>query len=205
VSDVGLESIKLRLPTIADVPELARMHVASWRETYRGVIADESLDAITPEGFEKFHLRNFAPAAEGGGIADPKRVFWVAVERADESRIVGFSRAGPCRAQSPRGDVLPADVQDRFTAELYAIYLRPEYFGSGVGRMLLAPVLDGLRERGHTSLCVWALTENEIGRRFYERLGGKLEGEAVFTLDGLTYPQVAYGWDHLPTIRHKQT
>jgi GNAT superfamily N-acetyltransferase len=198
-----LDTIRLRLPTIADVPELARMHVASWLATYRAVIADDSLDAITPQGFEQFHIRNFAPASEGGGIADPQRVFLVAVDRADDSRIVGFSRGGPSRAQSPRGDVLPAAVQNAHSAELYAIYLRPEFIGSGLGRMLLGAVLDGLRERAHTSLCVWVLENNAIGRRFYERLGGSLVGEAPFTLDGRTYPQVAYGWPVLPDLHHK--
>ena len=69
---MGIEGVKLRLPTVEDVPELARMHVASWKGTYRGVIADESLEAITPEGFEQFHARNFLPADRGGGIADPE-------------------------------------------------------------------------------------------------------------------------------------
>ncbi|MDQ3983486.1 MAG: GNAT family N-acetyltransferase, partial [Actinomycetota bacterium] len=32
-----------------DAPGIARVHVASWNATYRGVIADEALDGLTEE------------------------------------------------------------------------------------------------------------------------------------------------------------
>lgn len=199
-----LEHILLREPMLADVPELSRMHVASWKIAYRGVIANADLDAITPEDFAKLHSRHLLPQELGGGVADPKVAFLVACEGNVDGveRIAGFGRAGPNRSVSPRGDVLPPSVFERFSAELYGLYLRPEYFGSGLGRMLLGPVVERLRRLGHANLCVWALEHNTIGRRFYERLGGRIVGAAPFTLGACRYTQVAYGWDALPDMHY---
>lgn len=191
-----LSDVFITEPTLPDVPAIARMHVASWMATYRGVISDAQLDTMTPEAFEKFHVLNFKPAEHGGALADPARVYFVARKGSPSGDIIGLVRAGLNRDKSPRNDPVPREVFERFSSELYAIYILPELIGSGLGRRLLAECTRGLISRGHTSLCVWVLDENKIGRRFYERLGGVITGHCDFTLDR-AYPQTAYGWNDL--------
>jgi hypothetical protein len=40
----------IRIATIEDAPELASMHVASWRETYAGILPDVMFSAFSVEG-----------------------------------------------------------------------------------------------------------------------------------------------------------
>jgi len=184
----------VRAATASDAPSIAALHLASWLATYRGICADEFLDSLTAEQFEGYHRPRLQASPEEAA----KAPFIVACDSQDQSTIVGFARGGPTRSKSPTGDPLPAEVIERFSAELYAIYVHPDHLGRGVGRLMFNAAARELRSLGHASLCVWVLSANARARRFYERMGGKLAGESQFTLQGASYPEVAYGWDDLP-------
>ena len=44
--------------------------------------------------------------------------------------------------------------------ELFAIYVDPDYWGSGVGRKLMAAGEERLRELGHVEAILWVLADN---------------------------------------------
>jgi GNAT superfamily N-acetyltransferase len=117
-----------------------------------------------------------------------------AITRTDAHTIIGFARGGPMRTASPTGDAIPAQLAQRFSAELYAIYVHPASLGRGAGRALWDESLDRLRAIGHGNLCVWVLRDNAPARRFYERKGGVPVGQSSITLAGESYEEVAYGW-----------
>jgi ribosomal protein S18 acetylase RimI-like enzyme len=182
-----------RPATIDDVPALAAVHLESWLATYRGIIADDYLDALDRATFEGYHRPRFAGEGQRN---DPNMPFVVACDGAGE--MIGFARGGPTRTTSPTGDPLPGNPQQRFSAELYAIYLLPRYLGCGVGRAMFHQVVRELIELKHRSMCVWVLGTNPLGRRFYERMGGTLlPGESIITLGTAGYPHIAYGWDDI--------
>jgi GNAT superfamily N-acetyltransferase len=54
---------------------------------------------------------------------------------------------------------------------LWKLYVLPEHHGHGIGRRLLAAVIDRGIELGHTRLVVSHVDGNEQGNRFYERNG----------------------------------
>ena len=108
---------------------------------------------------------------------------WVAEEG---RRVLGFAVTGP----SEDADADPG------TAELYAIYLEPGSFGTGVGRRLFAHAVGDVRERGFRTATLWVLESNGQARRFYEVAGWKLDGATTTErIDCLNYPTVRYRTD----------
>ena len=97
-----------------------------------------------------------------------------------EGRIVGFVSVG--RTYDQQGD-----------GELYAIYVHPDRWSSGVGRALIAAGEERLRELGHCDAHLWVLEDNPRARRFYEAAGWSTDGtsrsiEAFgFVLDEVRY------------------
>jgi dipeptidase E len=64
------------------------------------------------------------------------------------------------------------------TGELGACYVRPRWWGTGIGRRLLDRVLDRLRADGHTQVVLYTEERNERPRRVYERAGWVADGHA---------------------------
>jgi GNAT superfamily N-acetyltransferase len=75
-----------------------------------------------------------------------------------DGEIVGFVGVGPSRDEPGEG-------------ELYAIYLDPAHFGTGVGRALMQAAVGRLRELGYAEATLWVLDGNVRAERFY-RLAG---------------------------------
>ena len=147
----------VREASAADAPAIARIHVASWRATYPGIVPRTVLERLSIERREAYWRET---AANPGEL----RV-WVAEV---DGGVVGFASGGPCR-----DDDLGAG-----TGELHAIYLDPAMWGRGVGRALFRHAVADLRRRGFDPLVLWVLTDNRRGRRFYERQGWRPEGGA---------------------------
>ena len=83
-------------------------------------------------------------------------------------------------AQVANGQVLVAELDGRavgFAAvvggELDGLFVEPELWGQGIGRMLVDAATDAARRKG-LALTVVA---NPTARQFYERCGFSLEGE----------------------------
>ena len=76
--------------------------------------------------------------------------------------------------------------------EIDELYLAPEYQGLGFGARLFKAVRNDLRDRGIRRIAVWALTENERARGFYERLGGQPVAETTERIGGAPPRKVAY-------------
>jgi GNAT superfamily N-acetyltransferase len=79
-----------------------------------------------------------------------------------------------------------ASHDDDAAGELFAIYVDPEQWGTGLGRELIAAGEERLRELGHANAILWVLEDNPRARRFYERAGWHPDGAsrsiAIFEL-----------------------
>jgi ribosomal protein S18 acetylase RimI-like enzyme len=152
--------MKVRDATPDDAPGIAAVHVASWNAAYRGVIADEALDALTEERLTgEWRAGIESPDPEGSTIA--------VVE--DGGRVVGYARYGRSRDD----DLDPAGV-----AEVYGFYLHPDVWGLGGGRALMEHVVADLERRGFGDAVLWVVQVNERAQAFHRALGFAPDGRA---------------------------
>jgi GNAT superfamily N-acetyltransferase len=131
-----------------DARGLARVQVASWQAAYPGLIDQGFLDSLD---------------------IDDRTLSWDRILRqtrgkvllTDEQGVVmGFCAVGPA-------------IEDDW-GEVFAIYLDPARWGSGLGRELLAAGEGALAGAGHRRALLWVLDGNIRARAFYERQGWSL-------------------------------
>ena len=137
--------IAVRAATADDVPAIARIHVDAWRAAYRGQIPDSYLDALSVE--ERARMWS-------GALARPAPTKLMVTEP-----LTGFCFYGPSR-----------DKEDG-VAEMYALYVQPDCWRQGAGRLLCEHALADARERECAAVSLWVLKTNQRARSFYERMG----------------------------------
>lgn len=162
-----------------DAAAIARVHVASWRSAYRGLLPADFLASLSQTHYEERWRRT---------LSDSSARIYVA-ENLDE--VVGFASGGPERA----GEL-------GYAGELYAIYILEEAQGRGHGRRLVQAVVGGLRELSIADMIVWVLRDNSAARGFYERLGGAYVRSQPITIGSALLQEVSYGWKSLDDIRY---
>ena len=174
-----LEAFNTRAATSADAPGIARVHVDSWRTTYKGIVADDTLAGLSYERRQQYW---------DGVLENPDPGIGMFVVEGAEG-IVGFAAAGPERG---------GDVTRR--GEVYAIYLLEKAQGLGMGKALMRAACAHLLAQDSTSMLLWVLKDNLPARKFYEALGGKYLREKTIEIGTQSMVEVAYGWDDLKTL-----
>jgi len=145
----------------ADAERMGAITVAGWRHTYRGIVADDRLDALDPAVFAEARRRAIA-------APDPTAVF-VAEEGCGEVR--GYCTVGPLRVPDRSGDTtLPS-------AELHNLYLEPAVIGTGAGAALHDAGIAHLAACGFRRAVLWVYTANTGAQDFYARRGWHADGE----------------------------
>jgi GNAT superfamily N-acetyltransferase len=102
---------------------------------------------------------------------------------APATTVVGFASYGIERAtdglprQPPAGATPGHSPRPRSQpAELYALYVHPDWWSTGTGRALMDRVLTEVRAEGYPRIILWVLRDNRRARRFYERVGFQRKG-----------------------------
>lgn len=181
VTDVNVRmQAQVRAATLEDAAAIAKVRIDSWRATYRGMVPDAYLDAMDLEDSTSLWVRILS-APPGAN-----RAVFVAESAAG---IIGFS-AGMMLDEAKFG----------CNSELTGIYLRTDAQRLGLGRQLVKAVAQECLARDATGMLLWVLSKNQIGRRFYEKLGGELLIEQPFTWDGLDLHEAGYGWRQLSAL-----
>ncbi|MCL6580359.1 MAG: GNAT family N-acetyltransferase [Firmicutes bacterium] len=162
----------IRPATKADAAGIARVHIDTWRTTYRGIVPDERLDRADYEAGRATWEKN---VEQGEGR-------FVLVAEVPGEGVVGFAAGGPERS----GDAT-------YRGEVYALYVLKAHQRKGIGRRLVMAAAEELRRRGLDSLLIWVLARNPY-RAFYEALGGKELRSQTIEIAGRPLEEVAYGW-----------
>ena len=146
--------------TGADAEALGLVHAASWQEGYKGIVPEEFLRLFTPAA----RAEAFRQALPGA-----KEEYYLL--RADDAP------AGLAIVSASHDEDAPPSV-----GELCAVYLHPDYWGTGASAALLGFCLDRLRAMGYASATLWVLEKNARARAFYEKNGFAPDG-AEKTID----------------------
>jgi GNAT superfamily N-acetyltransferase len=143
----------------ADADAIARIHVAAWCETYRGLIPDAVIESYSEE-------KRHAQWRQGLVLGSAGPAVFVANDA--EDALIGFGAAGKARDPALESD-----------AEIYAVYLLQSAQGRGAGQALMQALFAAMAARGHRSVGLWVFTGNATARRFYERMGGSRDCAAT--------------------------
>ncbi len=163
----------------ADMEAVARVHIASWRTTYAGL--------IEASWFEQME-RNFDGRVDARRQRLPRTDVHTFVMASPSGLVVGLADVGPVAGQDPR-----------FDGELYAIYLLKGWQGLGGGRALVQAGAAWLADHGYHAMKVWVLRDNP-SRAFYQRLGAERVEQRPITIGTQTLAEEAYGWRSLETL-----
>jgi ribosomal protein S18 acetylase RimI-like enzyme len=178
--DARLERTMLavRVATEVDLPSVARIHVASWRDAYQGVVPDALLVD-----------RSVEDSLSGWKSTFAKYPANITVAVSPDDVIQGFCCAGP---------VVDNARNSPFEFEIYGLHVSPGSRRQGIGATLLRGALARARDRdAMSSAIVWTLRDLVLSRRFYEREGGQPVKSGTWTIGAFALPEVAYGWTGL--------
>lgn len=169
-----------------DAPEIANVHVHSWRETYKGLMTDAFLDDLP-----LFYRRRLA--MWDGLLKDGGRGVYVA--ESEKHGIVGFASVGPAR-----------DDAYAKSGELTTIYLLRKYHRRGLGGALLRAGFAQLEAEGFATAYCWVLSNNDTVD-FYRRLGAAVlrDTEKVKDVGGAQLPHVVCFWHDVCSPRSHST
>ena len=146
-------SLSLDTAVIGDATDIGEISVLAWQAAYRRTMPDDYLDSLDSDERAQRWVET---------LREPPPRTRVILAR-QQRRSVGFAATGPCRTDTDLG-------------ELYALNVRPDTWGRGIGTSLLNAATSDLRDAGFTEAILWVLPENARARRFYETHGWHNEG-----------------------------
>ena len=168
----GVADVAVRAARPADVPEIARIQVDTWRTAYARFLPESVLAALD--------VTAAAQAWEAAVVSPPSPAHHVLVAT-EGSHTVGFVAVGP----SGEEDARPGE------AEVAALLVEPRWGRRGHGSRLLAAMVDHWRSDGFTRAVAWAFDADAATRKFLTSTGWEPDGAArALDVDDMLVPQV---------------
>ncbi len=159
------DGVRIRRGVAEDAEAMGPLHVDVWEDAYTGLVPQSILDGRREDVAARIERWR--------DIFGQEKPTWVAE---DADGLAGFSGAGPAR-----------DNDVDLELELYALYVRASYYGTGVGYALFEQAV------GDAACYLWVLAGNERAIRFYERQGFRLDGTEDEHDEGLHVRMVRAG------------
>lgn len=145
-----------------DVSDIRRIAERAWRTAYGDFLDESTIDAAMAEWYDPDVIQERIDSdTVGYFVADDGRA------------VLGFVNGGP--------------ADEDGVAFLGAIYVDPDHWREGVGSALLGTFEAFCREHDYNSMQFGVLSDNDVGRSFYQQYGyervdereGNLFGETV--------------------------
>ncbi|MGY4542780.1 GNAT superfamily N-acetyltransferase [Arthrobacter sp. UYNi723] len=147
---------RVRYARVEDAAEMARVNVRSWREAYRGVMADHVLD--------------------DPGLPAARDRFWTAMlsdERYRANRVAVAERDGEVIGIAMAGTAMagPSQAESQWGTQLFVLYVVAAEHGTGAGAALLDAVVGP-----DDSAALWVADPNPRAQAFYRKRGFVADG-----------------------------
>lgn len=152
-------NFEVRRAEPADALGMARVHVDTWRETYRGLISDTELD---DPGLLEWRQKFWTAA-----LTDPRYDRNNVSVALHDDTLIGIAMSGPSSDHSGEPQ------------ELFVLYTYASFHGSGPGVALLNDVISP-----SASAVLWVADPNPRAQAFYRKNGFIADG-TVKVEDGL--------------------
>ncbi|HJQ76677.1 MAG TPA: GNAT family N-acetyltransferase [Acidimicrobiia bacterium] len=127
-----------------DAGAISDVHVTAWQQAYRGILGDEYLDSLD-RGARQAWWASYLSRGSRVHVAE------------HDGAVVGFCT--------------PGVSNEAGWGEIFAIYVHPEHWGTGIGRELIVAGESTVLASGLDRALLWVLEDNRRARAFYERQG----------------------------------
>jgi len=164
-------TMSIRTAIASDATAIARIHVASWRAAYRGLLPDKVLDDLDDTQRRAQWAANIASSSTDTIVHNSKH------------GIVGFASFGSTRDK----DDHPTRV-----GEIQAIYVDPDEWSKGIGQSLCKRVSAELSALSYEQITLWVLKGNQRACRFYQLAGFILDGKTKIETIGVPLEAIRY-------------
>lgn len=169
--------MRIRQGAPADLAPIAAIKVRGWADTYGPLLSPAILRPFLDVDDQVDELRR--------ELAREDSLLLVAVD--EEDRVIAFALTF---------------VEAKPAPWLESLHVAADLRGHGLGTQLMRATAAELRKRGHNTMRLGVVAGNDAAARFYQRLGGSLEGaEPVSWATGVTH--LMYRWDDLGPLAEK--
>ncbi|GAA0370312.1 GNAT family N-acetyltransferase [Alkalibacterium iburiense] len=172
--------MRIRKAKQSDAEDIAKVHVDSWRTTYKGIISDKFLNQLSYDRRTELWQGNIS-----------KEDTYILVVENSEGQIVGFADAWKRET-----NIVP------YSIDLTSIYLLEDYQGKGIGKMLIRELFTYFKEKGYEKVFVDVLEENK-SRYFYEHYGAKHIKSVEIKIGDALLNEFIYEWNDLDCALEK--
>lgn len=166
-------TIAVRRAVLDDAEAAARCHATCWQEAYAGIVDPVRLAEATADLDAR--MRRWRQSLADGAER------WVAINPDGPDvpvtdRVIGFAAPGITRDHD-----VPSSL------ELYALYVREQWWGTGLAGRLLEVAL------GNEPACLWVFEANARAQAFYAKHG--------FRPDGMRKDEPRFGKPEIRMVR----
>jgi len=166
----------------SDLPAIARLHAASWKVAYRGILPDAFLD----QDLEKNRARRWSGIFDR--MAPRDRVLIATLENSAAGFISGWT--------TPATDCEPG-----FDLHVDNLHVRPDLRGQGLGVALMQNLSRRQASDGSVRAYLWVLDGNEPAHRFYVKLGGRVSDRRQIELGGAIIGETRIVWNDFKSLQ----
>lgn len=157
-----------------DVEAIGEVHVRSWQHAYRGHVPDDYLAGLSVA--QRIDAWRSILAS-----CDPPASGMLVLEAAH--RVVGFAHYSRSRDPDASAD----------TGEVTSMYLAPEVWRRGGGRLLMDAVTAALPRGRYREATLWVLDSNVSAKAFYAAMGWRHDGQRkIDDRGGLVLSELRY-------------
>jgi ribosomal protein S18 acetylase RimI-like enzyme len=162
--------VKIRPAATKDLPDIASLHIQSWRDAYAGVLPASFLNEPLEQEFTSY-WRDIAIQSQDVVLV------------AENAYLCGFIA-----------------VWCRPTPYIDNLHITPYLRSKNIGTTLLTSAAEVLLAQGHRTAYLWVFESNQKAVRFYERMGGVITETSPQDIFGYSIPSLKVEWSDLAII-----
>jgi len=154
--------------------DIAMSQLLAWQKGFKGILSDKILNHLNKNDF----LLSWQQI-----IKDKDRINYVSLNR--HEKAIGFVSFGP----------YDKDNNSQF-AEIYGIYINPEYWRQGLAKSLMEMAISELEDsKKYSAIYLWTMVQNVGAKKSYENFRFISDGSfRTSERNGELFEECRYGY-----------